>query len=262
MEEVRSPAVAGRFYPRDPKQLESEIRSLLLEAATNPHPGSEARALVAPHAGYIYSGPIAASAFCTLQKGVYERVVVAGPSHFVGFEGVAVPPHKAFATPLGTIPLDGTILDHLLTLPDVFEDAAPHELEHSIEVELPWLQVVLGEFRLVPLSCGVLNPESMARVLEAALLDGKALLVVSTDLSHYLDRERARLRDRKTAQAILELKPERIGTNDACGAVPLRGLLALARRRGWRAWELDLRNSADTAGDPDRVVGYGAFLFG
>ncbi len=261
MNGVRAPAVAGRFYPGDPGQLRDGIVSRLREPS-NLQKHHRARAVVAPHAGYVYSGPIAASAFRVLEGESYARVVVAGPSHFVGFEGVAIPPHQAFATPLGTIYLDGALLRQLLSFPEVFEDAAPHELEHSIEVELPWLQVVLEPFLLVPLACGELSTVRMGQLFDAAVPDDRTLLVVSTDLSHYLDRERARERDRRTAEAILDLKPEAIGPNDACGAVPLRGLLELAKRRGWQAWELDLRNSADTAGGPERVVGYGAFLFG
>lgn len=262
MEAVRRAAVAGRFYPSDPQALRGEIERQLRQATPVSEPLPRPRALVVPHAGYVYSGPVAASAFQRLVGERFRRVVVAGPSHYIGFDGIALAPHREFETPLGRIEVERSVYPELLRCTGVLEDSAPHEIEHSIEVELPWLQVVLGAFSLIPFSCGNAAPDRVAEPYEVALGPGEeSLLIVSTDLSHYLDRDQARARDARTARAIQTCDPGGIGPGDACGAVPLRGLLELARRRSWRSWQLDLRNSSDTAGGPDRVVGYGAFLF-
>ena len=261
MSGVRPPAVAGLFYPRDPGELRAEVEALL--AAAEPPAGAAPAALVAPHAGYVYSGPIAASAFKTLapRKGEIRRVVLLGPSHYLGFDGLALAPHRAFRTPLGDVDLDPGGAAAIRDLPQVALLEAPHEREHSLEVELPFLQVVLGSFTLVPLAVGEAKAAEVAAVL--ARLDGDegTVVIVSTDLSHYLDYDSARARDRATGRAILDLAPARIGVHDACGRVPLAGLLERARARGLAARELDRRNSGDTAGPRDRVVGYGAYAF-
>jgi AmmeMemoRadiSam system protein B len=244
MASVRRPAVAGTFYPRDPGELSAAV-SRLLEAAP-PHP--PAKAIVAPHAGYAYSGPIAASAFRCLPPAV-SRVVLLGPSHFVPLRGVAVPRAAAFETPLGQVTLE---------LPDELprSDAA-HAREHSLEVELPFLQLALGEFQLVPLVVGRAEPAEVADALAPLWGGPETAIVVSSDLSHYLPYDEARRADEETGRRIEQLVP--VPDRAACGAAPLNGLLFEAARRGMRCERLDLRNSGDTAGDRGRVVGYGAF---
>lgn len=261
MSGVRPPAVAGLFYPRDPGELRAEVEALV--AAAEPPPGPAPAALVAPHAGYVYSGPVAAMAFRALaaRRDEVRRVVLLGPSHYIAFDGLALAPHRAFRTPLGDVDLDPGAAAAIRDLPQVALLEAPHEREHSLEVELPFLQVVLAGFSLVPLAVGDASPEEVAEVL--ARLDGDegTLVLISTDLSHYLDYDAAHARDRATGRAILDLDPARIGPHDACGRVPLNGLLHRARQRGLKARELDRRSSGDTAGPRDRVVGYGAYAF-
>jgi hypothetical protein len=260
---VRPPAVAGAFYPDDAVLLAGNVDGYLADAER--HPELAPRALVAPHAGYLYSGPVAGSAFATLRgaAGRFRRVVLLGPSHYVPFAGLALSSADAFATPLGRVPVDAGAREALAGLSQVLLADAPHEREHSLEVELPFLQRTLGEFRLVPLAVGEASDEQVAQVL-ARLTgegDGETLIVVSTDLSHYHSYDTARRLDQRTSAAIEALRPEAIGDLDACGRVPLRGLLAWARTRGLAATCLDLRNSGDTAGPHERVVGYGAYAF-
>lgn len=258
---VRPTAVAGRFYPDDPAELRGSVEGFLdfAPAWTGPPP----RALVAPHAGYVYSGMVAAHAFAAVRGPLgagFERVVLLGPSHYVHFGGLALPKVEAFATPLGEIPLDPDARRELEGLDTVLPADAPHAREHSLEVELPFLQVALGDFRLVALAAGDESPERVAAVIDR-LAGERTLVVVSTDLSHFLPCEEARARDERTSRAIESLAWEEIGRDDACGRVPLRGLLAWARARSLACRRLDLKNSADTIGPPDRVVGYGAYAF-
>jgi AmmeMemoRadiSam system protein B len=257
---VRPPAVAGSFYPDDPVLLAGTVDGYLADAPRRA--GATPRALVAPHAGYVYSGPVAGSAFGTLRgaAGRFRRVLLLGPSHYVAIAGLALPAAEAFETPLGRVALDPSARSALADLPQVRVADAPHAREHSLEVELPFLQRLLGEFLLVPLAAGDATDEEVAQVLER-LADDTTLVVVSTDLSHYLPYEAARRADRRTSDAIEALRPEAIGDLDACGRVPLRGLLRWARARGLACERLDLRNSGDTAGPPERVVGYGAYAF-
>jgi len=257
---VRQPAVAGMFYPDNPTELHEQINEYL--QAVEPS-GQTPRALVVPHAGYIYSGPIAASAFINLRplRDTIKRVVLLGPSHRVGFRGLAAPTANVFSTPLGNIPLDVDSLNKLCTLPQVQQLDAAHAQEHSLEVQLPFLQEVLGEFYLVPLVVGDSRPEEVAQVMEAFWHDPATLIVVSSDLSHYHDYASAQQMDSETCTAIETLKPEAISHDNACGRNPLLGLLALARHHDLKVSTLDLRNSGDTAGDKNRVVGYGAWLF-
>ncbi len=259
MSGVRPPAVAGSFYPSDPRQLRAEVELYL--GGDQPASGRPPKALVAPHAGYVYSGPIAGSAFRALTSGGdrIRRVVLLGPSHFVPFDGLALPAWTSFRTPLGEIAVDVAARAALADLPAVVTSDRPHAREHSLEVELPFLQVVLGDFTLVPLAVGDARPEVVAAALDRLWGGDETLVVVSTDLSHYLDYDSARARDSATSAAIVALDCERIGETDACGRHPLRGMLWAARARGLAAHEIDLRNSGDTAGGRDRVVGYGAF---
>jgi AmmeMemoRadiSam system protein B len=264
---VRPCAVAGAFYPADPGALCDEVDHLLEEA---PHGGKHdlPRALIAPHAGYAYSGPVAASAFRCLAEATgrrLTRVVVIGPSHYVAFRGIAVPHHVgAFRTPLAEVPVDREALTAIEGLPGVVLADEPHRREHAVEVELPFLQRALGGggFALVPLVVGDAADGEVERVLEAFADDPGTLVVVSSDLSHFLPYEAAVRRDRATAGAIERLEGDRLGPEDACGHLPVRGWLAVARRRGLGVERLDLRNSGDTAGDRRSVVGYGAWTFG
>jgi AmmeMemoRadiSam system protein B len=259
MDAVRRPAVAGAFYPREARVLQAEVESYLAGADAT---GVAPKAIIAPHAGYIYSGPIAASVYARLAplRGRIKRVVLAGPAHRVYVTGAAIPSAQSFASPLGEVALDTEALGRLRALPFVEESDRAHALEHSLEVHLPFLQAVLGDFRLVPIVVGDADPAQVARMLETVWGEEETLVVVSSDLSHYLPYDAARARDRDTAEAILRLEAT-LEPEEACGAAPINGLLEVARRRGLEPELLDLRNSGDTAGDRDRVVGYAAFAF-
>ena len=237
MQTVRAPAVAGSFYPADPSQLRETVARLLASAAY----GTPPKALIAPHAGYVYSGLVAASAFRRVEDAPVSRVVLLGPSHFAPLRG---------RTPLGDVPIEE------VSLP---QDRRAHAEEHSLEVELPFLQVALRSFTLVPLAVGDATPDEVAGVLEQLWGGAETLIVVSSDLSHYLAYSEAQRADAASAKEILALG--RLTPDDACGAVPLNGLLLASKRRGLRPELIDLRNSGDTAGDKRRVVGYGAFAF-
>ncbi len=254
---IRPAAVAGMFYPGDRQGLEREVRRMLEAARAQP---LRPKALIVPHAGYVYSGPVAATAYALLEDLRHDirRVVLLGPVHRVWVRGLALPAVDAFATPLGVIPLDGQTMAMLRKLPQVEVNEAAHALEHSLEVHLPFLQTVLEDFTLVPLAVGGATPQQVAEVLELAWGGDETLIVVSSDLSHYLPYEAARERDQATAQAILRLETDLIG-EEACGAHPINGLLLAARRHHLTPHLLDLRNSGDTAGDKGRVVGYAAF---
>jgi AmmeMemoRadiSam system protein B len=260
MDAVRRPAVAGAFYPREERLLKAEVEGYLAGARA-PH-AAPPKAIIAPHAGYLYSGPIAASIYARLAplRGRITRVVLAGPAHRVYVTGAAVPASRAFGSPMGEVAIDTEAIAALRALHFVEESDRAHALEHSLEVHLPFLQAVLGEFRLVPIVVGDADPAQMARILETVWGGDETLVVVSSDLSHYLPYEVARARDRDTAEAILRLDA-RLAPDEACGAAPINGLLEVARKRGLAAELVDLRNSGDTAGDRDRVVGYAAFAF-
>ncbi len=232
----------------------------LLAAAAEPVAGLAPKALIAPHAGYVYSGPVAASAFrrAALLRDRVRRVVLLGPSHFVPFEGLATSGAAAFATPLGRVEVDAGA-ESLLDLPFVVELARAHQREHSLEVELPFLQEVLDSFRIVPLVVGEAAAEEVGGALELLWGGDETLVVVSSDLSHYLDYDAATRVDAATGRAIEELRWDAIEPDHACGWAAIRGLLWAARRRGLVATTLDLRNSGDTAGPRDAVVGYGAW---
>lgn len=260
----RRPAVAGQFYPADPDELRRAIDAAFAEAVAPRADATPPKALIAPHAGYVYSGAIAASAFGCIEPAHdrIERVVLLGPSHRVYVRGMAVPSVESFATPLGTVPIDAELRDAALAEPAVVIDDEPHRYEHSLEVELPFLQTVLDRFTLLPLSVGDATTDEVAAVLDAVWGGPETLIVISTDLSHYHRYDDAARRDARTAAAILAADHDIIADHDACGSRPLRGLLRVAVARNLTIEQLDLRNSGDTAGDRDRVVGYGAFALG
>ena len=261
MPAIRPAAVAGSFYPGDPSALAAEVAAYLAEASTSAAARAP-KAIIAPHAGYMYSGPIAASIYGRLAPlaGLVRRVVLAGPAHRVYVSGAAIPDAQGFASPLGTVELDHAALERLRALAFVEVSDRAHALEHSLEVHLPFLQTVLGRFALVPVVVGDASPQEMALLFDTLWGGNETLIVVSSDLSHYLPYEAARGRDRDTAQAILNLEA-RLVPEEACGAAPINGLLEAARRHRMKAEMVDLRNSGDTAGGLDRVVGYGAFAF-
>jgi hypothetical protein len=265
---TRQAAVAGLFYPAERGELSSTVRGLLddakARAAGSSRPsrlGTPPKALIAPHAGYVYSGAVAASAFDCAEplRDRVRRVVLIGPSHFVRFAGMASSGAAAFATPLGEIEIDGSAQAVIEGLPGVDELPEAHAREHCLEVELPFLQEVLDSFRLVPLVVGDAPVEEVGRALELLWGGDETLVVVSSDLSHYHDYRTATRLDASTCRAIEELRYEAIAPDDACGSIAIRALLWVARRRGLRAATLDLRNSGDTAGPRDQVVGYGAW---
>lgn len=258
---VRRPTVAGSFYPADRSELADTVDELLAAAAHGGHPAPVA--LVVPHAGYVYSGPVAATAYATLRPlaGVIRRVALLGPAHRVRLHGLAVPATSAWATPLGLVRVDADLRAAAVAAGAVVADE-PHRDEHALEVQLPFLQRVLGAgFTVLPVAVGESSPAAVADLIERVAGDPATRVLVSTDLSHYHDRQTAVRLDRRTADAVLARAEDEIGPYDACGSAALRGLLAHARRRGLVARLLDLRTSADTAGDPRRVVGYGAFAF-
>jgi MEMO1 family protein len=260
-ERVRPAAVAGRFYPGDPAALRQVVEGMI--AAATPIAGLRFKALIAPHAGYPFSGPVAASAYASWkpERGVIRRVVLLGPSHRTAFKGIATASYGAFATPLGLVRVDRETVAGIHGLPGVQMRDEAHELEHALEVQLPFLQALLDEFSIVPLLTGDIRPESLGEILDRLWGGDESRIVVSSDLSHYLDSWTAEATDRLTAEAIVALDPERIGHDRACGRTAVLGLLHTAQRRGIQVRTLDLRNSGDMAGPRDRVVGYGAFGF-
>jgi AmmeMemoRadiSam system protein B len=249
------------FYPGEGAALAAAVDQLLADAPQTA--GRAPKALVVPHAGYQYSGPIAASAYARLRGAAAQlrRVVLLGPAHRVWLRGLALPDAEGLATPLGVLPVEQEGAATVARLLQVSSSALPHAQEHSLEVQLPFLQRVLPGIPVVPLVVGRASAEEVAEVLERLWEDDGTLILISSDLSHYLSYDEARAMDRETAGRILALDAEHLDTDQACGAIPLSGLLLAARRRGLRAQELDLRNSGDTAGDRSRVVGYGAFAF-
>lgn len=257
---IREAAVAGQFYPGDATELKRAVESLLQDVRGGR--GAAPKALIVPHAGYVYSGPVAASAYARLRpyRDLYQRVILLGPCHRVPVRGLALSGADVFRTPLGDVPLDKDLLATIdLPRVKVFDDT--HELEHSLEVHLPFLQSVLGSFKLIPIVVGNTTHEAVATVLDA-LWDGpETLIVISSDLSHYLSYDQARAIDADTRQAIEDLEVRGIDHDSACGATPIGGLLVTARRRGMKVATLDMRNSGDTAGNRRHVVGYGSWMF-
>lgn len=255
---IRPPAVAGLFYPADPAELRDVISEYSAQGAT--FAGPTPKALIVPHAGYIYSGVIAAAAYSQVahQRRRIRRIVIIGPSHRVYLRGMAVPAAEAFQTPLGMVPVDRELKSRVLAHEQVVESDTPHASEHSLEVQLPFLQVMFDEFTLLPIALGSAAPPSVAAVLAEAWGGEETLVLVSSDLSHYLSYEEARAVDAETIAAILRNDPTLTG-EQACGCIGINGLSFLARQRDARMVEIARCNSGDTAGDRNRVVGYGAF---
>ena len=259
MSQIRPPAVAGTFYSNDPCELRAQVRGYLAAVKVS---GKRPKAIIVPHAGYMYSGPIAASGYARLQpyaKNI-RRVVLLGPSHRGTLQGLAAPNVDFFSTPLGKIPIDHAALELLNDLPCVTRCNQAHASEHSLEVQLPFLQVLLGKFTLVPLVVGESAPYNVAQVLERLWGDDETLIVVSSDLSHYHDYETAQRLDAATSQAIEELRYRDLNYEGACGRNPVNGLLYVAHWRRLRAQAVDVRNSGDTAGSREQVVGYGSYV--
>ncbi len=268
MNAVRPPAVAGMFYPRDPKELKASVGHYLAEAAGSGQAdgqpdGPAPKAIIAPHAGYIYSGFTAACAYSRLVPGAdkIKRVVMMGPCHRVAVNGIALPEADAFATPLGAIPIDADAVGKISRLPFVQVFDATHKDDHCLEVHLPFLQSLLGEFTIVPMIVGQAATEQVAEVLEILWGGPETLILVSSDLSHYLPYDRAKQTDSRAGTAIEALDPLSLEDHQACGRHSIKGLLTVARQKGLAARTVDMRNSGDTAGPRDRVVGYGSWIF-
>ena len=266
---IRPPAVASMFYPVGAAELRKAVQNYLSNAGTEEDVSqlkkeefAELRTLIVPHAGYIYSGKIAASAYRLLKqnKNQFKRVMLLGPAHRVLLEGAAFPEADAFQTPLGEITLDKELIEKILAeFSWISVSDKAHAEEHCLEVQLPFLQETLGEFKLLPLVVGDAKTELLAALIQQFSKDHETLIVISTDLSHFHDYETAREIDGRTANAIELLEQNRISTEDACGAYPLRGALLAASQNQWNVHRLGLCNSGDTAGDRGRVVGYGAW---
>ena len=258
---VRRAAVAGLFYSKDPHQLRQEVEDFV--AAVPSSAGSRVKAIIAPHAGYVYSGSTAGAAFAAMrgQFNAIRRVIVIGPAHYVPLRGIAVPSADVFETPLGRLPLDQAALQSISDLPFVHVSDAPHTPEHALEVELPFVQILIGDCELVPLLVGHAEPAEVAQVLDRLWDGASTLIVISSDLSHYHEYDRACRLDGDTAALIETGEWAQLNANRACGYLPIAGLLVEATRRGLAARRLALCNSGDTAGDRTQVVGYGAWSF-
>jgi len=261
MVHIRRPCVAGHFYPGDEKELQSTVDNLITSAEELDLPAP--KAIISPHAGYIYSGPIAATIYKTLipHKDSIKKVVLIGPAHRVAFKGIAVTNMDKFATPLGDIAIDSELVKQSLTLDNVNTNDHAYDMEHSLEVQLPFLQTVLHDFTLMPCVAGFAHPQDIAQLIELLWGGPETLIVISSDLSHYHDYTTAQKLDQSATEAIVSLEPDQISDDQACGRLPVKGLLIAAKKLGLNAKVLDLRNSGDTAGDKDRVVGYGAYHF-
>lgn len=257
---IRSPAVAGLFYPDDRHDLLEMVRGFLSgPALAVPAP----KALIAPHAGFLYSGPVAGTAFAQLQtvRDSITRVVLAGPSHRLAFPGIALSNARAFQTPLGPVPVDAEALECVLDQPEVTVFEPAHVQEHSLETHLPFLQVALKSFSIIPLVVGDATSDGVANVFERLWGGPETLICISSDLSHYHPYEQARRMDAATSHAIEHLHEAAVDAQHACGWLPVRGLILAAKKHGLTARALDVRNSGDTAGSRDQVVGYGAYAF-
>ncbi len=255
----REPAVAGSFYPADPSELQAMLRSMLDNVESPP---TAPKAMIVPHAGYIYSGDVAARAYARLQhvRDTIKRVVLLGPTHRVAVKGMATVSVDAFTTPLGDIPIDQEAIAAIEYLSQIIVSDKAHELEHSLEVHLPFLQTCLSDFTLIPFAVGECSAADIAEVIEQLWGGDETLIIISSDLSHFLDYATAQQRDKTTSDNIVGLRYENLSYEDACGRNPVSGLLHLARQKGYGIEMIDLRNSGDTAGGKDRVVGYGSYV--
>lgn len=260
MTSIRPAAVAGMFYPDDEISLRSMVQQFLAQATTA---GPPPKAIIVPHAGYIYSGPIAGNAYHLLEINSedFNRVVLLGPSHRVPLLGLAASSASSFSTPLGLVEIDQDRIRKLSKLKQVTVIDEAHTMEHSLEVQLPFLQTILADFKLIPLVVGDASARQVCEVLEHACLNKQTLIVISSDLSHYHDYATANKLDTQTSHAIENLDGDQIGYENACGRTAVNGLLMYASTHGLKAEILDQRNSGDTAGDKDQVVGYGAYAF-
>ena len=261
---IRNAAVAGTFYPSDEGELYADVNRML-NATTFPKQADVAtyhpKALILPHAGYIYSGSVAAKGYRLLEgvKNSINRVVILGPSHSVAFRGIALPRSDYFSTPLGQIAVDQQAYEQLHSISCVFQSDEAHLHEHSLEVHLPFLQVQLNRFKLIPLVVGDATASEVADVIRTYIDLDDVLIIVSTDLSHFLDYKQAQQTDRQTSELICDKFTE-IKGHQACGSRPLNGILKLAKEQDLQVEELAVCNSGDTAGDKSRVVGYGAYV--
>ncbi|WP_455220701.1 AmmeMemoRadiSam system protein B [Kaarinaea lacus] len=261
---IRPAAVAGMFYPSDPVDLRHMVSRYLQDAndIVKEKPATP-RAIIAPHAGYIYSGPVAAYAYRYVEslKNTVRNVVLIGPSHRVPLIGLATSGADFFATPLGNIPINRSLTEKINQLPFVTELDQAHAMEHSLEVHLPFLQMTLDEFSLVPIVAGDASPDEVNQLIETACTSDDTLLIISSDLSHYHDYETAKRMDQDTCHAIEALDIRGVDSQHACGYIPVRGLLSYAKQHHLHATTVDCRNSGDTAGPRDQVVGYGSYVF-
>jgi AmmeMemoRadiSam system protein B len=258
---MRPATVAGRFYPDRSNELREMVEGFLSQV--KPDDAAAPKAIIAPHAGYRFSGNIAASAYARFApaRDIIKRVVLIGPSHHLSFKGLAASSAGVFVTPLGLVPVDAEAVSQICALPQVKVLDEAHAREHSIEVHLPFLQVVLSSFKIVPLVVSDATNQEVAEVITALWGGPETRFVISSDLSHYHEYADARELDAATSEAIEELRPDSIQGEQACGCIPICGLIRAARQRGLRARTIDLRNSGDTAGPHSEVVGYGAFVF-
>ena len=262
--DIRPPAVAGQFYPADPGELRYQVDRMLTQADLLEHPdGALPKAIIAPHAGYVYSGQIAANVYGRLKPlaSKITRVILIGPAHRVYVPGIALPTVAGFASPLGITQLDTDFIDKLANLSFAEKRDDAHAQEHALETQLPFLQEVLGDFKLVPIVVGGADDRQMIALMETVWGGDETLIVISSDLSHYHDYDTAKEKDNSTAKEIEVLNAGRLVGEDACGCRGVNGLLWMARRHDLRATTLEVKNSGDTAGPKNRVVGYGSWVF-
>jgi len=256
---VRPPAVSGSFYPAISARLSADIDRFLSRVDVRADVRAP-KALIVPHAGYMYSGIVAAHGYAQLRHASLRRIILFGPAHFVPFRGLALPDAEAFETPLGSVPIDAGLADQLAKTQGISRNAAAHAREHSLEVQLPFLQRILSDFRIIPLAVGRASAEEVASAMDGAWGDSSTVVLVSSDLSHYLPYDDAVEVDRRTADQILALGPA-LKDEQACGARAINGLLLAAAKRRLQPRLLDMRNSGDTAGSHDEVVGYASVAF-
>jgi len=263
MNTYRPTAVAGLFYPDSAKELKNKVEGLLAACSSNSYSSTKAiKAIITPHAGYDYSGAIAASVYANLNKCQpnIDVVFLIGPAHRVAYDGIAIPTMEEFSSPLGRIRLNKKILRHLLNFSFVHESNLAHKEEHSLEVQLPFLQISLNQFELVPLLIGDCSPDKVNELIESIWDTANSLIVISSDLSHFHDYKTAQKMDQETSNAIEHLDHTRIDYDHACGKTGIQAILISAKKHELNARTIDLRNSGDTFGSKDRVVGYGAYV--